>query len=391
MKPILYLLLSLVFYWPLTLYSQTNVQTWEKQTQIRGLDFYTDVLEDVNKGFTVLGAKTIAGRSLDFWIVRYAENGDTIWTKCLGTEKKDIPKKIIQLADKGYIVTGSSKFDDKTVSIVYKLDENGTELWNKSFADQGFVNIEDLIPNGDGFTVVGSKGVNLENSNLWLANFSIDGEIESEKSFDQDLTGSLKSIKLLPDGGLALAGNINEKGKKDCDIIILRIDAKGEVAWNSRIKTPGKKVWPECICCSPDSCFMVVGWQGNCLNDINSEYPVFDFDLVMNKIDCDGNVVWSKSFDKEGSEGGNAIAVLPDGSCLVAGVITTSFLGKIGPWLIHADSQGNALNEKLLNMHMYQPTKILRCNDGSFIMVGPGMYEQINSRTDGWIMRFNNL
>ena len=388
MKLIHILLINFLIGFTITTSSQTTGLLWENYSQVKGMDFYSDVLEDKNEGYTVLGSRNIKDNSLDFWLIRFNENGDMLWTKTLGTENKDIPKKIIQLTDKSYILMGTSEKENSINLFLIRTDEKGNEQWRKIFDNNEYLTAEDLIVLDDEkFAIAGANVSNQESTNPWIATMNAEGEFIWEKTFES-ISGSFKSIKKLPAGGFAITGNVSKAGEKECDIIVLRTDETGEITWSSRIKTPGQKAWPECICCSPDSCFNIVGWQGKCLNDINSEYPVFDFDLVLNKIDCNGNVLWTKSFDKEGSEGGNAITIRPDGSFIVAGVKVTSFLGKIGPWLLHIDADGNFINEKLLDMHLYSASKVINCSDGGFIVIGPGNYKDLNYRSNGWIIKF---
>jgi hypothetical protein len=391
MKTIHLLLFISFIAFPLTSFTQISNISWEKQSQVRGIDFFTDIIEDVNEGYTVVGSKKTKGKSLDYWIVRYTAKGDTIWTKTLGTEYKDIPKKIIQLTDKSYILMGTSQKENANNLFLLRIDENGTELWRKIFESDEFLSAEDLVSlEENAFTIVGAKGANRKSVRLWMATMSNNGEIIWEKTFLNNLMGCIKSIKRLPVGGFALAGQVGDTGKNNCDIIAMRTDEDGNITWSSRIETPDKKVWPECICCSPDSCFMLVGWQGTCFGDINSENPVFDFDLLLTKIDCDGKVLWTKNFDREGSEGGNAVTICSDGNFIVAGIKMSSFLGKVGPWLLHVDAEGNELNEQLLKFrfHNDHATKVINCSDGGFIVIGPGIQEDENTRSDGWIIKF---
>ena len=152
-------------------------------------------------------------------------------------------------------------------------------------------------------------------------------------------------------------------------------------------------MWPECICCSPDSCFILAGWQGNCLGDIEAEEPIFDYDMVVNKLDCTGKVLWTKNFDREGSEGGNAITIRPDGDFIVAGIKATSFTGQVGPWLIHLSAEGEIKDEKLIPFHFNNDhaIKVINTSDGGFVVIGPGVQEENNLRSNGWIMKFASL
>ncbi|WP_346856240.1 hypothetical protein [uncultured Draconibacterium sp.] len=375
-------------------FSQIFNLEWEKNSNTGGLDFYSDVIQDSNNGYTVVGAKMVKSRSLDIWILRFNTDGDTIWTKTLGTANKDIPKNIIQLTDKNYIVTASAQKENQELLFLTKLDESGTTVWQQFVETSEYLSANDIVQlNEESFALIGAKGTNPENTKQWMAAFNQSGEMIWEKVFNEDLNGCLKSIKKLPDEGFAMAGNIGEPGKNDCDICVLRTNNKGDLLWSSRVKSPGIKMWPECICCSPDSCFMVVGWQGNCLNDINSADPVFDYDMVLNKVDCEGKILWTKKFDREGSEGGNALTIRPNGNFIVAGIKATSFLGKIGPWLLYVDANGNELGEKLLpfNFNNDQITKVINCSDGGFLVIGPGIQDATNTRSNGWIMKFAEL
>jgi hypothetical protein len=384
----LFILLTLS---PLSSFTQIASISWEKQSQVRGIDFFTDVIEDANEGYTVIGAKKNAGNSLDFWIVRFTDKGDTIWTKTFGTEYKDIPKRIVQLTDKTYILMGTSQKENAEILFLLRADENGKELWRKIYETETFVSAEDIIPlENNGFAIAGAKGTNSENIKLWMATMDANGEIIWENTFQENLKGCAKSIKKLPDGGFALAGQVSEKGDNSCDIMAIRTDDKGTSKWFSRIKSPNKKTWPECICCSLDSCFMVVGWEGKCFGDINDANPIFDFDMILNKIDCDGKILWTKNFDREGSEGGNAVTMRPDGSFIVAGIKLSSFLGKVGPWLVNVDRDGNELSEELLKFrfHNDHATKVINSSDGGFVVIGPGIQEDDNTRSDGWIIKY---
>jgi len=80
MKRIHLLVINILISIAFTSFSQTPELSWEKQSGLRGIDFYTDVIEDINEGYTVLGSKKTKDNSLDLWIVRLNENGDSaIW------------------------------------------------------------------------------------------------------------------------------------------------------------------------------------------------------------------------------------------------------------------------------------------------------------------------
>jgi len=127
------------------------------------------------------------------------------------------------------------------------------------------------------------------------------------------------------------------------------------------------------------------------MNDVNSENPVFDYDLLMVKVSPSGNVIWSKNIDSEGSEGGNGVAILRDGRILLAGKKETSFMGRVGPWLLLSDKDGNIISEMVLPFLFTQDqaAKIINTSDGGFVVIGPGLTSPENTRSEGWIKKFN--
>ncbi|HYQ59102.1 MAG TPA: hypothetical protein VEP89_17290 [Draconibacterium sp.] len=367
--------------------------TWNKQSGLKGCDFYTDVIEDLNQGYTVTGAVNVEGNSFDFSINRFNTNGDLLWSKKIGNENKEIPKRLVQLIDKSYVLIGSSYADEKQQCLLIRVDENGDDFWKNTLGEE-YLNLADIVAlDENSFAIVGSKGEDPDHPKPWMAVMDENGEIVWEKIFENDFNGCANSIKKLPGGDFAIAAQVSETGKNNCDILAIRTNNKGEAKWFSRIKTPDQKVWPECICCSPDSCLMIVGWNGKCLNDINSADPIFDYDLVLNKISASGEIVWTKNVTREGSEGGNALTILPDGTFIVAGIKATSYLGKVGPWLLGVDADGNEHSEKLLRLHFNNDhaARIINSTDGGFVVIGPGIQEETNTRSDGWVMKFGNL
>ena len=170
------------------------------------MDFFTDVIEDKNGGYIVLGSTFIQGNSYDFWLICYNENGDTLWTKTLGTANRDVPKRIVHLPDGDFLLMGNCESENRKELIVIRTDENGNEEWRKVFNDGNSYTGEDIVPLEDnGFVLAGAKGVNGDNANLWMAQMDAKGILVWEKIFESNLSGSFKSIKKLPTGGFAIA------------------------------------------------------------------------------------------------------------------------------------------------------------------------------------------
>lgn len=375
--------------------SQEWKTVWDKNWQTSKTNYFTDVVEEPDGGFAVFGAIVADNNSsTDLWLLRVSETGEAIWQKTFGTAENEIPVKMARQTDGSYLLAAILQSPESTKTLLVKVNGTGEELWTKSLQDKNFCLVEDVlaVENGN-FILAGGKGDDLKNSKLWMVQINGEGEIAWEKIYAETLSGACKSVKKLPDSGFSLSAHVKQASQKDADVWVARLKPTGDVLWESRIKSPNLDVWPECICCSPDSCFMVVGWQGTCLNDINSDDPIFDYDLQISKLDCKGKVLWTKNFDREGSEGGNAVTIRPDGNFVVAGVKATSFLGKVGPWLMLVDPDGNMISEMLVPYHFNkdQAKKIINTSDGGIVVIGPGKLEESRQRIFGWMMKFASL
>lgn len=119
-----------------------------------GGEFYessTDIIETSDGGF-LCGAYSQSNSSpdksedniggLDFWLIKLNADGGIVWENTIGGTNSDIPSKIFQTADSGFVIGGyssSSTSIDKTEPNmgaygtsdfwILKTDSNGTILW----------------------------------------------------------------------------------------------------------------------------------------------------------------------------------------------------------------------------------------------------------------------
>lgn len=370
-------------------FSQNWNREWERQLKNGVQDYFVDVVETKDNALAVLGSTNVGDKS-DLWILKLSNIGDTIWTQKVGTNKSDVPSKIVCLNTNDLLILSQSGSGANTLTLLICIDESGNEKWRKNLETE-ITGRTIFAVDDNGFLLGGSKNSDENTPNLWLSKMDLNGEIIWEKIYRESQKGCVVAAKQLPNGEIILGTQIEGEIKNDCDMQVIRADKDGNEIWSNQLESPNSKEWPECICCTPDSCFVLVGWLGNCLNDIASEYPVFDFDMVIKKMDCEGNVVWSKSIDAEGSEGGNAVSIRPDGKFIVAGTKLTSFTGKLGPWLLYMDQEGNIIDELLLDMQLQQASKVINTTDGGFVVIGPGLTERPNPRSKGWIIKFSEM
>lgn len=116
--------------------------------------------------------------SPDFWVVKLDALWEIEWQKCLGGNDEDFALSIKKTLDDGYIVAGTTRTQNNgdisgshgsIESWVVKLDENGDTSWTKCLGGNGYDNAFSAIQTSAGKYVIAGN------------TFSIDGDVSSNR------------------------------------------------------------------------------------------------------------------------------------------------------------------------------------------------------------------
>jgi hypothetical protein len=387
-------LLFFVFYF-LKGVSQIPEINWEKQFPANSSNYFTDVIELPEGNFALLGAiEKSDKKDFDIWILKCNSKGDTLKTKVFENPGNDIPFRIIATGENGFIIAFINKSAETGLKTqLIAVDSDLTELWSA---------IEEKP------SAILQTDITLDNSsNIWWLNTLADqdkkplvslsklnnlGIKTAEYSINETIPATGYSLQLLHDGTLGVACQVQpEKGNPT--IQVFRLNSDGKVLWKSLIPQTNKTLTPQCLCCSSDNSLLVGGFTGMCFNpDAPAEDQIFDYDYLLTKLDASGKVIWTKNYNREGSEKGTSIVVLPEGNIMATGKCETSYTGNIGPWLLFIDKNGKMLADKVYKFRFAQDqaTRILYTSDGGILLIGPGFIET-EHKLSGWIKKLNPL
>jgi hypothetical protein len=228
---------------------------------------------------------------------------------------------------------------------------------------------------------------------IYLAKYEVNGSLVWHKEYSENKEAVAGSIKALPNRGYMLVGRNCNRNQKSSDLWVIRFSDNDEEIWNTKYQFDDREIIPKCICCTPDEKLMIAGWSAACMNFGDETKTIMDYDLFLTKISQEGDMIWTKNIDSEGNEGGNALAVRPDGRVLLAGKKETSFMGRIGPWLLLTDDEGNVIEEQVLpiNFANNQASKIICSSDGGCVVVGPGMPDDEITSSAAWIIKYQSF
>lgn len=373
--------------------SQIPDISWEKNFKINSSHYFSDVLELPGGNFILLGAIEKPGdRSYDIWLLECNSLGDTIKTKIFESSGNDIPMKLTANGENGFVVAFiNQSAGSGNLARLLTVDSAFTKVWTSAAEKSSALLRTDVAVDHSGqiWWLNTFEAMN-EQHKISLWKLDNEGKKTAEFSFVENSPETGYSIRTLPDGTLAISSQVQlSKGKPT--IKVTRIDTDGKELWKTLVPQSEKTLTPQCLCCSPDNTLLVGGWAGLCYNpDAPSEEQIWDYDYLLTKIDATGKVLWTQNYNREGSEKGTAIAVLPDGNIMAAGKCETSFTGTIGPWLLFIDKNGKMVKDQVYKFHFVrdQVARIVCTSDGGFLLVGPG-YIETDQLLTGWVKKLN--
>ncbi|KJS04172.1 MAG: hypothetical protein VR77_12425 [Flavobacteriales bacterium BRH_c54] len=181
-----------------------------------------------------------AGSFGDIYLIKVNTSGDTLWTASYPDQDQEVPFHLMETQNGEYLVTGTNE-DNSQYKELYllKVGTTGQQLWNKKIDPPtwkwGFSTIE--LVNGD-FLTCGRHTVNGYSQVLLVKTDNI-GNVIWEKEFGlNNLSEDGNSIKQNSDGTYTITGTSFDILTSQTDIILLKIDQNGNLLWSKKFGSP---------------------------------------------------------------------------------------------------------------------------------------------------------
>lgn len=263
---------------------------WQKSFGGSGFDFLQSIKNTRDGGFILAGTsssskgfqkKDHCKGLADFWVIKLNAAGDEQWQRTMGGSGQDELLCAFQTRDGGYILGGSSSSSPNPIS-ASKLDENSftTDNYSKSEKCRG-------------------------NMDYWIVKLDKEGVIQWQKTYGGQYSDVLRSMEQTSDDGYILVGYSNspvsgdktEAHKGVGDYWVLKINDKGVIQWQKTYGGDGDDQ-PYVIHQTKDEGY-ILGGNSNSSNALTTEGGIVanGTDYWVLKLDKEGGVVWSKTFD----------------------------------------------------------------------------------------------
>lgn len=325
---------------------------------------------------------------IDIWIVKTDSSGNIDWQKSLGGSSHESFPSIIQTSEGGYILAAASdsnisgdKTDNKIGSDDYwivKLDASGNIAWQKTYGGTGSDSNPHIIQTANGGYFVGGTSKSVVSGDkteprkgvqdYWVLKLDSTGNIIWQKSLGGSAEQNLNDVLQTADGGFILtgqstsdAGGDKSENSQGADFWIVKLNASGIIEWENTIGG-NKSDIPNSTIATSDGNYLITGSSNSDISGDKTEANFYALDYWILKIDPTGNILWQKTIGGANVDTGSHAIELNDGSYLIAGDSNSNTSGNktddihivYDYWLVRLDVSGNILSQVSIGGNGYE-------------------------------------
>ncbi|WP_347838844.1 T9SS type A sorting domain-containing protein [uncultured Draconibacterium sp.] len=176
----------------------------------------------------------------DILLVKTNKTGEQVWYKTFGGNGHDWAKDIITSTDGGYLVCGSTQsFGEGSFDVfLMKINEEGEQVWIKTYGGREFEYGEKLVIGADGNIYISATSASFSDNGKpdhYIIKTDINGELIWSKTFGSNESDYSTGIVATPDSGVVFTGwtNVAELGKTD--IVLYKLSKDGNTQLISSI------------------------------------------------------------------------------------------------------------------------------------------------------------
>lgn len=320
-----------------------------------------------DSGFIILGSTRSFGHGQsDAWLIKIDTNGNATWRKTFGGPETDGPVSVQQTRDNGYVFTGLtySYGNGDGDCWVVKTDENGNELWNKTYGGADYDRAQSIIQiSGGGYVITGGTySYGDAEGDIWLIKIDENGGEIWNRTFGGPGDQKAYTVQQTADGGYIVAGFTDPSNDLRFDILLIKVDNSGNQIWR---KTFGGSDTDNAYSCqvTNDGGCILAGYTKSTGNGQE--------DIWLIKTDASGNEVWNKIFGGTGNDITYSARQTSDGGYIIGGFTNSKGSGGTDFWLIKTDQNGNLVWDRTcggpLNEYAFS---VRETSEGRFIAVG---------------------
>ena len=227
---------------------------WSKVFGGTGIDVPDgDIVQTSDGGYAIAGRTTSfgAGQS-DAWLVKTDSVGNIDWNKTYGGALDERANDMCKTSDGGYALAGyTNSFGAGNLDLwLIKVNATGDMQWNKTYGGTGQDQAFEVIQTADGgYVMVGSTNSSGAGGlDFWLFKTNSTGDMQWNKTFGGSGADFGYTVIQASDGGFAMVGYTGSFGAGGNDGWFVKTDSAGTMQWNKTFGGTGRRT--TVYCCS---------------------------------------------------------------------------------------------------------------------------------------------
>jgi len=359
---------------------------WARLYEITKWSDFKDVRTTADGGLIVSGM-VCDGFTTDAWCLKLDASANIVWQKRFGGISNESSGELALAAGGGYFLaastssSGAGSFD----AWCLKLNDAGGVLWQRTYGGAGGEHPSAVCATADGGCVLAGQTYSFGagGSDIWCLKLDAAGNVVWQKAYGGGNYDKAEAVCTTADGGYVLAGGTYSFGPGQGDAWCLKLDAAGNIAWQKTYGTGVDEDWGTAVCTTADGGYVLAGES--------KSSGAGSYDAWFLKIDAAGNVVWQSTCGSTGDDNIRDMCSAPDGGYLITGVSESLAAGNsFDMWCLKLDSTGNVAWQKTYGgTGAEQSYAVDLAADGGYILTG-NTHSFGVSDTAGWCLKVSS-
>jgi hypothetical protein len=336
---------------------------WEKTYGGPGDDRAFSITSTDNNGFLIVGSSSSFNMNhTTAYAVRIDSSGNMVWNKTYfedyGSEFRNAQK-----TTDGFLLVGNKFLPSGNEDAwVLKIDDQGNVLWNKTIGGNRFNKVFSAAAAPDGFVFAGLTNASKSgNSCAWLLKTDMEGNLLWNKTYEETRDSVFRAILVTTTGDYVIAGYSDSTGNGNYDSLLTKTDGNGSVIWNRTFG--GLESDKAYALATSTNGYIIVG-------ETHSNQEA-DADAFVTKTDLEGRLVWNETYGGADFDVANAITPAGNGEYLVVGFTFSYGKGQRDFWFFEIDDLGNLLWSRTYGREGFEEAyAAVKTGDDEFVIVG---------------------
>ncbi len=259
-----------------------------------------------------------------------------IWAKSWGSDKNDVPAGITIDSLQNIYICGTTygAFNDKNYGqsdiLLIKTNSKGEQLWIKQWGTKGRDNPECITSDKSGFIyIAGNTNGELDSNknygayDIFLTKLDSNGNRLWTLQWGTKWDDNARGITFDLDGNILITGyssanitNIKTNtSKKNSDIILVKVNNQGQILWKKQWGTE-KSEWGNDIKITKTGNIYICGWtQGELEKNKKIEFD----DIFLCKLNQKGDLIWTRQWGTDNNDEANSLTIDSNENIYVTG------------------------------------------------------------------------